>query len=341
MQGFHHFVHTIITKLSEVRLMVVKRIISLVITLQCLIVIVPHSVFAFNPEAVDKPKLVFAVISDTHVHPKKLHYNAKFKHALQDLSAIAPNYETLAVVGDLTNRGLPAEYDLFNDILSQYGKTNRNLVPILGNHDWYESLKYPKHKVSDAQLAKRFIEKMNVPHLYYDKWINGYHFVVLGSEKSPKTISAASSDPATINSAYISDKQLDWLEETLAVQASRNKPIFVFLHQPIQNTVYGSELGVGHNDQKLLSILKKYPQVILFSGHSHYPLNNPKTIIRDGITMVNTSSVAYTYTTESGENQIQSQGYVVNVFEHKIEFNAREFSNQSWIQKITIPIEKP
>jgi 3',5'-cyclic AMP phosphodiesterase CpdA len=341
MQGFHHSVHTILTKLSEVRLMLVKRIISLVITLQCLIVIVPHFVFAYNPEAVAKPKLVFAVISDTHVHPKKLHYNAKFKHALEDLSAIAPNYDTLAVVGDLTNRGLPAEYDLFNEILSQYGKSNMNLVPILGNHDWYESLKYPNHKVSDAKLSKRFIEKMNVPHPYYDKWINGYHFISLASEKSPKTISVESSDPDTINSAYISDKQLKWLEETLAVQAGSNKPIFVFLHQPIRNTVYGSELGVGHNDQMLLTILKKNPQVILFSGHSHYPLNNTKSIIRDGITIVNTSSVAYTYTAEHGENQIQSQGYVVNVFENKIEFKAREFSNQSWIKTFTIPIQKP
>ncbi|WP_342430921.1 metallophosphoesterase [Neobacillus sp. FSL H8-0543] len=304
-------------------------------------VFMPHLVLANVQIPATGPKLVFAVISDTHISPKKLTYNTKFKNALKDLSAIAPDYELLAVVGDLTNKGLSSEYDLFNEILSEYGKSKITLFPVIGNHDWYESYKYPKHTVTDAQIAKRFIDKMNVPNLYYDKWIKGYHFIAIASEKSPKTMSESSSNSAFINSAFISDEQLDWLEKTLAIKASSDKPIFVFLHQPIIDTVYGSKLGTGQKDPMLLTLLKKYPQIIFFSGHSHNPLNHTNNIIQDGITMVNTSSVAYTYTFESGENQIQSQGYVVNVFEDKVELKAREFSNQTLIKKVIIPIQKP
>lgn len=57
--------------------------------------------------------------------------------------------------------------------------------------------------------------------------------------------------------------------------------------------------------------------------------------------MVNTSSVAYTYTPEGGPNYILSQGCVVNVFQNKVEIKAREFSTQSWIKTVTIPLKKP
>lgn len=283
------------------------------------------------------PNLQLAVISDTHVSTTVKRNGVKFQNALEDLKHIAPHYNVLAINGDLTDNGFPAEYDLFNSILSTNMVKNASKFLVIGNHEWKE--KNSNSSVTDSQLIQRFLDKEHVPGVYYDKWIKGYHFIALGGEKSAASLKATGkSNP---DGAFISEKQIQWLEKTLADGAESGKPIFVFLHQPITGTVYGSEWGAGFQDQKILAILKKYPQVILFTGHSHYPLNNEKSIIHDGITMVNTSSVAYTYTPQTSSDDSKSQGLIVNIYHDKIELKAREFDTKSWIKTVTIPLESP
>ncbi|NRD79651.1 metallophosphoesterase [Bacillus sp. BRMEA1] len=285
-----------------------------------------------------EPKLQFAVISDTHI--STISWNGtKLKAALKDLKKVAPHYEVLAVNGDLTDNGLPEEYDLFNTILHANLNQNASKFLVIGNHEWREKKPGSVSTVTDQHLIKRFLIKENVPGLYYDQWIKGYHFIAMAGEKSAATLIAANYSKKEADGAYLSDRQLRWLEQTLADGAENGKPIFVFLHQPIKGTVYGSEWGTVFQAQKLLALLKKYPQVILFTGHSHYPLIDPRSIIQDGITMVNTSSVAYTYTPETGADDYKSQGLVVNVYDHKIELKEREFNTGSWIRTVTIPIK--
>ena len=71
------------------------------------------------------------------------------------------------------------------------------------------------------------------------------------------------------------------------------KPIFVFLHQHIKDTVYGSQEWGTQDSAKINAVLKEYPQVITFSGHSHYPLDDPRSIHQKDFTSVGTSSVSY------------------------------------------------
>ncbi|MDN3019010.1 hypothetical protein PH210_22830 [Paenibacillus sp. BSR1-1] len=285
----------------------------------------------------DTPNLQLTVISDSHIDTTTPKVNQKLGKALQDLNTVAPDYDVIAVNGDMTNFGKVKEYNLFNSIFQANKNRNAEEFMVMGNHEWLESHLNPA--VTDVELKNRFLNKMNVSNLYYDKWIKGYHFITIAGEKSEKTVLSEYGDKER-DSAYISDQQFQWLQKTLEVDADVSKPIFVFFHQPITNTVYGSEWGAGLDDQKILTLLKKYPQVILLSGHSHFPLNNPKSIYRDGITMVNTSSVAYTYTPQGKENYDQSQGYVINVYNDKVEIKAREFSNGAWIRTVTLPLNE-
>ncbi|MFJ7726388.1 metallophosphoesterase family protein [Neobacillus sp. NPDC097160] len=291
-------------------------------------------------ETENKPAFQLAVISDTHIDTHMPEVTTKFETALKDLKNIAPEYDAIAVNGDMTNFGLVGEYEIFKSILNANKNPNADKFMVMGNHEWLEKRIIPDTAVTDDELKNRFIDEMGVPGLYYDKWIKGYHFITIAGEKSESTMKAAYGESGR-DSAYISDDQYQWLENTLSINAEDNKPIFVFFHQPIKNTVYGSEWGAGLDDQKILALLKKYPQVILFSGHSHYPLDNPKSIYTDGIMMVNTSSVAYTYTPEGGDNYTLSQGYMVNVYDDKVEFKAREFSTGTWIKTVTITIMEP
>ena len=280
------------------------------------------------------PKLQIGVISDIHLGEEK--ESKIFINALNDYKNIAPNCRALAIVGDFTNHGLEFQYDEFKKVLDKNISSNVEKIVTIGNHEFYERRIDEKSKVTDNELKDRFVNKTGMPGVYYDKWIDGYHFIALGSEES------MISNPKNEDSAIISEEQYSWLEKTLAVNKDNKNPIFMFLHQPISDTVYGSEYCGGLKDGRLLSLLKQYPQVILFSGHSHFLLNHPRTIYQDGFTMVNTASVAYTWF-EGGEGASQySQGLLLDVYKDRVEIKSRDFTSHNWINThiVKIPYEE-
>ncbi|MFJ7729595.1 metallophosphoesterase [Neobacillus sp. NPDC097160] len=278
----------------------------------------------------ETPVLQFPVLSDIHIGGAS--QQERFKRALYDMQAIAPNYDALVLLGDNTNMGTEKEYDDLDHLLQAYSKKDAEKIITIGNHDYWEGV-YSTGDFNPKKYIQRFVDKTGMPGLYYDKWVNGYHFITLGSEGFP--------DHGGADHVLMSDEQYNWFDEVVAQDADHEKPIFVFLHQPIDNTVYGSEeWGAGFSDTRLSDILKKYPQVILFSGHTHYLLQHPRSIYQDGFTMVNAGSVAYGYTDIAYPGT--SQGLLVNVYSDRIEIKAREFTTNSDIQTFTVktPYEK-
>lgn len=278
--------------------------------------------------------LQFPVMSDIHIGEEV--QKERFINALKDFRAIAPNYQAIAMVGDITNHGAVREYEDFNKLLNSNMNEGAEKIITMGNHEYFEGFS-SKTGLDKYLYMKRFTSMTGMPGdgatIYYDKWIEGYHFITLGGE--------GFTAPDDDDYANITEAQYSWLKRTLPKSADPAKPIFVFLHQPIDHTVYGSDdWGAGFDDTKLLDLLNQYPQVILFSGHSHYILNHPRTIYQDGFTMVNTGAVAYTYS-DSGSLSF-SQGLLVNVYADRVEIKAREFTNHTWIQTFSVktPFQK-
>ncbi|WHY85445.1 metallophosphoesterase [Neobacillus novalis] len=297
---------------------------------------------AFASEENSTPNLQIPVISDVHINMNIQQRQTRFINALEEFKQLAPNYQAIAVVGDMTDQGLEVQYNKFNSLLAQYGNTEAEKVLVMGNHEFFEGVYWPDPRFTDQMFIDRFILNTGMPSLYYDKWIEGansssYHFIVLGSEESKVT------NPKNIDYAVLSDEQYQWLEDTLSMDADPNKPIFVFLHQPIDDTIYGSEEWGGNlRDGRLKGILKKYPQVMLFSGHLHYLLQHPRSVYQDGFTMVNTGATAYMLYENGNAPAEFSQGLLVNVYDDKVEIKAREFSNHTWVNQYTVklPFEK-
>lgn len=278
----------------------------------------------------EKPILQIPVMSDIHISNQD--QEDRFKKALEDYKVIAPDYKAIALVGDITNQGSLEQYNNFMKILEENSYDNSEKIIAMGNHEYGEIWNNPN--ADDSVYLNRFAENTKESNVYFDSWVSGYHFIVLGGEK----LGSSNGDEAVI-----SDAQYDWLEKTIAVDADQNKPIFVFLHQPLPNTVYGSEYWNSTlTDGRLAGILKKYPQTILFSGHSHNLLNHPRTVYQDGFTMVNTGAVAYTWYNGGYGPSSYSQGLLVNVYKDRVEIKAREFSNGTWINtfEIKTPFEQ-
>ncbi|RFU64805.1 metallophosphoesterase family protein [Peribacillus glennii] len=296
--------------------------------------------YASELQAAEMPILQFPVMSDIHIcgQPRiiekvpicKGNTDENFLKALEDYQQIAPSYQAIAIVGDLTNHGLQDQYNRFMDLLFTGSNPGAERILAIGNHEFMEMKLWNRPLLTNEMLLMRFLTKTGKGKIYEDKWILGYHFITLGSEGMLQ---------GNHNAPYISDAQYRWLELKLSLNAAPNKPIFVFLHHPLKDTVYGTERKHDYFDGKRLkNILRKYPQAILFSGHSHYSLEHPKTVYQKGFTMVNTSSVSYV-TTHKGRKRGLSQGLLVEVYKDRVEIKAREFSNKSWIKTFTIPNE--
>ncbi|WP_152392069.1 metallophosphoesterase [Paenibacillus guangzhouensis] len=269
---------------------------------------------------IKKPNMSFEVLTDMHITSNASHtHNKNLERVLQDILATNPDSDGIMTIGDSTDNGKEAEYQELSRI---FGKYQQDLPPtyfVQGNHDvrWSDW----------SKVSEYFTKYTSMKSSYYDVWVKGYHFIFLGTEKGLKDYS------------YLSDAQLKWFEEKLAEHASSGKPIFVFHHQPLKNTVAGANESYNKNfywygvrqDKEFKTILAKYPQAILFSGHTHWELGAKDTMYNAKYaTMFNAAATSYLWT-DSDTGKDGSQGYYVEVYDDKVLVKGRDFQNRSWI----------
>ncbi|MDF2036224.1 metallophosphoesterase [Cytobacillus oceanisediminis] len=266
-----------------------------------------------------KPDLVFPVISDIHIHNSSNKTLEKFITTLEQLNKAIPKQDAFLVVGDLTDYGYASEFDKFMSAYNVHKQPGAVSMFSIGNHDYWNGL-------SAADAQKRFLAKTGMESIYYHKVIKGYHFIILGTEDG-------------LTEGTFSVEQINWLGEKLKIahEDDWKKPIFVFHHQPIKGTVYGSEWGFTQNRDLFYNTLKEYPQVISFSGHTHYPLDDPRIIHQKDFTSIGTSTGAYLWL-DAGRIQgevpegadVLNQALIVEVHNNKVLIRRRDIHHNDW-----------
>ncbi len=96
----------------------------------------------------------------------------------------------------------------------------------------------------------------------------------------------------------VTPEAVEWMDEKLREITSSpdydGAPIFFLSHVPFGNTVYGSEdMGERKHKFELYDVMKKYPQIVTLSGHSHYPLDNEKFIYQSDFTHIGAATTSY------------------------------------------------
>ncbi|WP_159885843.1 metallophosphoesterase family protein [Paenibacillus puerhi] len=295
-------------------------------------------------EATGQPVLTFSVLSDIHVEASDKDSQRKLSAALTDLHAVNPKADALIINGDLTN-GMPADYSKLQSLLDKAPLPD-DVWFTIGNHEFYKAWMddtgnyrksaFPNNE-TDAASIERFLQFTGGDKLYYARTIRDHRFIFLGSEQYRQ------SNPNNGEDAYLSQAQLDWLNRELKQAAgsqAADQPIFVFLHQPLPYTVAGSQYYLNTRaviqHEQLKSILTQYPQVFFFSGHTHWELKLPNTLVRDGFTMINSSSVDEPLTDHGPEGEKpagpdESEGLYVEVYDDRVEIKGRDFHRQRWI----------
>ncbi len=215
----------------------------------------------------------FAACSDVHYKaeggPERERFEKGMRDALRYASGSAyPFLDAVFVVGDFANSGSESEMRLFRQSLDTVLPARTRRILTMASHEF-------KSEGGEQGAHERFARIFGQePDLHTT--IGGLHFISVTTE----------------NGCRIGEKKQAWLKEALKAAAadSAKKPIFVFQHPHLSGTVYGS-INWGEDD--INAILMDYPQVVDFSGHSHAPINDPRSIHQRYFTSVGTGSFSY------------------------------------------------
>lgn len=286
---------------------------------------------AINP---DEVQMTFNVSGDSQVNG--FTYNRVYLDlTLQDISNAETQQDAFVIVGDITENCLTSEWDMVNDILGKYNY-GENLIFATGNHDirlrdYSESL--GRFTASYNTITGETLDSMS-----YTKEINGYTFIVMGS------------DEEVMEEAYISDAQLEWLDASLSEATADGKPVFVVLHQPLKNTHglpipwgNGTNKNAGHvgdQSEEIQAILDEYKNVILISGHLHLGFGQyTYEKVGNNIHAVNVPAIGKG--NADGDYNEFSTGYSVEVYEDEVIFRARDYANGKYLPEydVVIPVE--
>lgn len=265
--------------------------------------------------------LTFSVLSDVHADPGKL------RKAITDLYFINSETDAMVLNGDITDQGVSEEYEIVQNVLVD---TQDLLPPVIirniGNHEYFNYNK-GRNTLADAiNYRNLYLKFTGNLFVYHDTWIKGYHFISLGSESA----NLMGSNPP--NDADLSENQLAWLRGKLKEKRVTGKPIFVFLHQHLKTSVEGWK-GVIQ-EKELTDILSEYPEVILFTSHTHVSLGKDGVLQTEPFTIVNTGALQFVTMGESRKAKRfygEYQGLYVEVNGRTVVIKGRDFARNEWI----------
>ncbi len=306
----------------------------------------------------DNCKMTFAAISDTHImeYPEEYGKRALLEMGLSDMEKAENTLDALVISGDFTNNGKRAQYEKAEKSFSKYTPA-KNILFSGGNHDaWADDAETEAEAIA---LAKELFIEYNqkianreVDNVYYSEVINGYTFIVVGSEGSE------TDDPV------ISDAQLNWLDKELKKGTKDGKPVFVISHWPfagthgLPNTWEGKPAdkvipdldpntgGFGERNDEIFDTMNKYQNVVLISGHIHNGIVNSVEDTRYGYSSVEKVGNIYSvnlpvyHTLTNRGRTAMGMGFVFEVYEDEIIIRARSFSGGVWYteNEFTVPV---
>jgi len=215
-----------------------------------------------------KKNFTFGYISDSHIQQIKgskfvRNWDRGLIRAIAETNLLTPKPDFVVFGGDLAQLGKKEELDHGAEMLA---KLDYKLYSVMGEHDYYFDL--------GAYWSELF-----GPH-YYSWDHKGVHFVTLNSvltydewthERWPtaerRMLEMAGLDNPNGSPFMVGDKQREWLKKDLA-QISRDTPVVVFSHAPIQKIYKGWNFWTEDAEQ-VQDLLQPFDNVTVVYGHVH------------------------------------------------------------------------
>ncbi|MBR4172719.1 MAG: metallophosphoesterase [Kiritimatiellae bacterium] len=310
-----------------------------------------------------KPSLTFGVISDIHITtPESTALLERTFRAFRDSKA-----DAVMICGDLSDWGLRSGLEYLAATWNRVFPNNKGIGgrPVqklfcTGNHDyegwWYGDMTMEMHALGyfEDEALIRLGMKQCWESIFQEEFapirrrsVNGYDFISAEWYGRDKTSGFDQTDA--------------WLKAN-GSGLDPSRPFFYFQHPPPAGTTSSS--GGGDMQKKVSGALAAFPNAVSFSGHTHWTLNDARSIWQGAYTAVSVPSMSYTTVPGSYENGgdarngksvrsmpkiparfnlEEAQGFFVSVYSDRIELERHDFTRQkrageSWI--VPLPMTK-
>lgn len=234
-----------------------------------------------------EPKLVFGVISDVHVDTGVKSRNSDCSHLKKAFAYFRDRgADGVVIAGDMANCGRLSELVAIGETWKAVFPENRGLggktvekLFVYGNHDregydWPRRRKIRTDRLADnlaASWRKAFNEDYDEILI---KEVKGYRFVLNNLLEYPK-----------------SGRYADFLTRNRARLAG-SKPFFYVQHFHPRGTC-SAPWTWGQDNGCATAALGAFPNAVAFSGHSHTPLSDERTVWQGAFTSIGTASLRY------------------------------------------------
>lgn len=232
------------------------------------------------------PVMRFVATSDTHIETlgdkgcRRASAMLKTAYAISEADEDYKNLDAVVFSGDITDHGFLGSFYSFAAVTdNEIREGTERLAVVAKAHDSY----------TFRHGSLSLFTGITGQETDFHKVINGFHFIGISRSGSFK---------------HYTEEQVKWLDENLAaaVEADPEKPVFVFQHEHVRDTVYGSSKSDGWGLDTFSAVLSKYPQAVHISGHSHFPANDPRAVWQGDFTAINDGGLAYFELAVDGRN---------------------------------------
>ena len=310
-----------------------KKLVSLILAL-CIVAGTVPSFFAgaknIDPGEVvsEQPLFRIGIMSDHQMNNTTGENAQALVAAMQDFAS--RGVDAVIDAGDIADSNPDTIYAFYKQKYNEIIGEDVPLISVPGNHDVWSD--------NTLNIYRNYFGEPN-KHVV----VGGYHFIVISANPALGT---------DTNGNYgSSEKNFARTELAAAAQDTpAGQPIFVVTHQHISNTVYGSGPNANWANNFLNGIINNYENAVHFSGHSHFVLEDERSIWQGDFTAIGTSSMAYTeleYGKANGsvppEASLAKQYLYLTIYSDRIEVERIKASTgkkikDNWV--LDLPLQK-
>lgn len=224
------------------------------------------------------PEVRFVAFTDSHNQNQNVADAIDTAYKLFDNDSVYKGVDAFFGLGDFSSVGSEGDYARYAETLNEHVRPETLMINIHGNHEF-----------KDDNYREYFLKYLgDDPNTVTE--INGFSCIAFSGVRS------------ATEWTFTADS-LKWLDKSIteAENKANGKPVFVFQHPHAWGTVYGSTYW---GDPQLNVVFNKHPGIVDFSGHSHFPMNDPRSILQTTYTTVGCGAMA---TFELDKNYIPGQ----------------------------------
>lgn len=212
------------------------------------------------------PEVRIVAFTDTHNENENVKQAINAAYALFEDDGQYYGVDAFFGLGDFTSVGGENDFIEYKKALDECVREETIIINVLGNHEM-------KAAEAPEYFVKHFGHEVNTV-----TEINGFTCIAFSGER-------------WLTEWTVSPDSIKWLSNEIekAEETAGDKPILVFQHPHPFGTVYGSTIWCN---PQINTAFAGHSKVINFSGHSHFPMNDPRSINQSTYTSVGVGAMA-------------------------------------------------